>query len=151
MPHWTLVSKFSTIWGKVDCSELSLHPGKISDVEMAAHCEYSCAYIDLLVFLKKKKKKKGLLIFWWSENLLECSDRPHIVPTCSTHQFYRLREFQGDRSTLPDKKVDFLIWGEAISLGTPSYFEGVPICEWFFRKSHLFVALRKYFLFLRFL
>ena len=72
--------------------------------------------------------------FGRSENMVECSDRPHIVPTCSTRQFYRLREFQGDRSTLPHKKVDFLILGEAISLGTPSYFEGVPICEWFFSE-----------------
>ena len=81
-------------------------------------------------FIGFSLKKKGLLIFWWSENLLECSDRPHIVPTCSTHQFYRLREFQGDRSTLPHKKVDFLILGEDISLilviEIPSKLEGVP-------------------------
>ena len=77
-----------------------------------------------------KKKKKGVEIFLRSENLLECSDRPHIVPTCSTRQFYRLREFQGDRSTLPHKKVDFLILGEDISLilviEIPSKLEGVP-------------------------
>ena len=82
------------------------------------------------IFVGFSFKKGGLLIFWWSENLLECSDRPHIVPTCSTHQFYRLREFQGDRSTLPDKKVDFLILGEDISLilviEIPSKLEGVP-------------------------
>ena len=73
------------------------------------HCEISCAYINLWVFLKKKKKS-GIWILG-SENQLECSNRLHIVHTFSTRQFYRLREFQRDRTTPPYKKVDFSIWG----------------------------------------
>ena len=55
----------------------------------------------------KKVQNSSKSRFLSSPGTLECSDHPHTVSTCATHEYYRLREFQKLSTTFHAKNHDF--------------------------------------------